>query len=520
MDEAGILESLISRVRRRTIAQLLLEQGAVALIAAFAGVILLLLAGTQVLSWYWPALLLGITLLLGLLRIRERIPSRYWVAQQVDHKLGFHDAVSTALYFSEGNPTYKASPELIAAQRRVAARLAEQADAQLASPLKVPRQAYACLALVAMAGSLVVMRYGMRGSLDLKQPLVRMPFDTLLQTPERIAKAHVPPPKPKLPEGAQTIQVPDDTSADQKAERKKAEDSFESEAIPTDEPAGKDAQMSKEGQSTNKEGGDQAGEEGEKGQGEQGGEQRGQQEQGSEGGGPQKNAKSPSQGANKDSASKQNNADNSSMMEKMRDAMQNMMSRLKMNPQAGESGKQNAASQKGQNQSASAQKQGQKGAPSPGKQGEGQAKSDEAGEQQGEGQSKNQNAQGKMSDAGGEKQAAQEGKSGAGKQDGEKDIKDAQQAAAMGKISEILGKRAEKISGEIMVEVSSGRQQLKTQYEQKNAAHTNTGGEINRDEVPAAYQQFVQQYFEEIRKTPAAAAPAAATPEAPKPKTP
>lgn len=503
MDEAGILESLISRVRRRTIAQLVLEQGALALVAAFAGVILLLLAGTQVLSWYWPALLLGITLLLGLLRIRERIPSRYWVAQEVDQKLGFHDAVSTALYFSEGNPNYKAAPELVAAQRRVAARLAGEADAQLASPLRMPRQAYACLALVAMAGSLAVIRYGMRGSLDLKQPLVRMPFDTLLQTPEQIAKANVPP-KPKLSDGAETIQVPDDGTSEQKGERKKAEDSLASEAVPTDEPAGKDAQMSKEGQSAAKEGGDQAGEEGEKGQGEQGGEQRGQQEQGAEGGGPQKNAKSPSQGANKDSASKNNNADNSSLMDKMRDAMQNMMSRLKMNPQAGESGKQNAASQKGQNQSASAQKQGQKGAPSPGKQGEGQAKSDEAGEQQGEGASKNQNAQGKMSDAGGEKQAAQEGKSGAGKQDGEKDIKDAQQAAAMGKISEILGKRAEKISGEIMVEVSSGRQQLKTQYEQKNAAHTNSGGEINRDEVPAAYQQFVQQYFEEIRKAPAA----------------
>jgi O6-methylguanine-DNA--protein-cysteine methyltransferase len=54
-----------------------------------------------------------------------------------------------------------------------------------------------------------------------------------------------------------------------------------------------------------------------------------------------------------------------------------------------------------------------------------------------------------------------------------------------------------------MVEVASGKQQLKTQYSQRKATHADAGGEINRDEVPLAYQQFVQQYFEEIRKAPA-----------------
>jgi hypothetical protein len=54
-----------------------------------------------------------------------------------------------------------------------------------------------------------------------------------------------------------------------------------------------------------------------------------------------------------------------------------------------------------------------------------------------------------------------------------------------------------------MVEVRSGDQQLKTQYSQKQAAHTDSGGEIHRDEIPLLYQQYVQQYFEQIRKTPA-----------------
>ena len=91
-----------------------------------------------------------------------------------------------------------------------------------------------------------------------------------------------------------------------------------------------------------------------------------------------------------------------------------------------------------------------------------------------------------------------------GKQDGDKSVREAEQLAAMGKISEIIGKRAANVSGEVMVEVASGKQQLKTQYSQRKATHGEAGGEINRDEVPLAYQQYVQQYFEEVRKLPAA----------------
>src|SRR5262249_4801918 len=117
----------------------------------------------------------------------------------------------------------------------------------------------------------------------------------------------------------------------------------------------------------------------------------------------------------------------------------------------------------------------------------------------------------------GEDQAnSQDGKSGIGRQDGDKNIREAEQLAAMGKLSEIIGKRAQNVSGEVMVEVSSGNQQLKTQYSQKKAAHADTGGEIGRDEVPLAYQQFVQQYFEEIRKTPASAPKAKKPADAPK----
>jgi len=59
---------------------------------------------------------------------------------------------------------------------------------------------------------------------------------------------------------------------------------------------------------------------------------------------------------------------------------------------------------------------------------------------------------------------------------------------------------------------------LKTQYSQRNATHVEAGSDINRDEIPLAYQQYVQQYFEEIRKLPAPKT-GKGSPEA-KPKTP
>lgn len=87
-----------------------------------------------------------------------------------------------------------------------------------------------------------------------------------------------------------------------------------------------------------------------------------------------------------------------------------------------------------------------------------------------------------------------------GKADGDKAIRDAEQQQAMGKISELFGKRAQNITGEVMVEVSGGKQQLRTQYSKSSAAHAEGGGEIHRDEVPLHQQHYVQQYFEEVRK--------------------
>ena len=122
-------------------------------------------------------------------------------------------------------------------------------------------------------------------------------------------------------------------------------------------------------------------------------------------------------------------------------------------------------------------------------------------------------AEGKSSGKSSDEQASHNPGSGIGKQDGAKDAKLAEQLAAMGKISEIIGKRSANVTGEVTIEVNSTKQQLKTPYADSRAAHGESGGEINRDEVPVAFQQYVQQYFEQVRKQ---AAPAKAQSSAPK----
>lgn len=500
MGELNILGTLLDRIRRRSILQLIFDQGSLAGSAGLAGLAALLLAGTQILNWYWPLLLLVAVLLLGLFRLRGRIPSRYQIAQSIDARLGLSDALSTAVYFVENGSGRRADQELVRAQRSAAESLAVSAGRDADPRFRAPRHGWTAVALAAVSLSLILARYGFQGRLDLTQPLVRIPFDTLAAIPEVVAKAK-PVPRYKLPEGMEGFTVPPESLEEESGEKRSAldDEALPSQTLQAEPNAGKSADGMKQ-LTSNEEGGREPGEGNEKGEGSAAGDDRGQKDS-SASSGPQ-NGKSPSQTGNQNQS--QQTSDNSSLMDKMRDAMANMLARLRMTPRPGESSRQSMAANQGAAQSASAERNlGKKGPPSPGKQGDGQANSDEAGEQQGEGASKNMNAQGKMSDSAGDKQPQQEGKSGAGKQEGDKDIKQAEQEAAMGKISELLGKRAQNMSGEVLVEVSSGKQQLKTQLTEKNASHSDTGGEISRDEVPPALQHFVQQYFEQVRKAPA-----------------
>jgi hypothetical protein len=187
-------------------------------------------------------------------------------------------------------------------------------------------------------------------------------------------------------------------------------------------------------------------------------------------------------------------------MDKLKDAMSNMLNKMKPQQKDGQS-QQNA--QNNQNQQ---DKNGNKGQQSQDK--KQQSSSADAQSEQSDAGDKNQSADAKGAEKSSDKDASKDSKSGIGSADGDKSAKEAEQQQAMGKISEIIGKRAQNVTGEVMVEVGSSKQQLKTPWAQKQAAHAESGSEIHRDEVPLIYQQYVQQYFEEIRKAPAPAKPA------------
>jgi hypothetical protein len=90
--------------------------------------------------------------------------------------------------------------------------------------------------------------------------------------------------------------------------------------------------------------------------------------------------------------------------------------------------------------------------------------------------------------------------SGIGSQNGDKALKEAEQLQAMGKLAEIIGKRSADLTGEVTVETSSGKQRLKTEDSQRVGQHSDLGGEINRDEIPLMYQQYVREYMERVHK--------------------
>jgi hypothetical protein len=180
----------------------------------------------------------------------------------------------------------------------------------------------------------------------------------------------------------------------------------------------------------------------------------------------------------------------------VKDAFQNLLSRAK--PQKGQPGASQdkdgkAAQSKSQQGSKQTDKDGQ---PQNGGQ-QGDAQEGEDGQ---EAKNSENSQQGKGQGKSDSQQASKQPGSGIGSQDGDKAIRDAEQLAAMGKISEILGKRSASISGEATVEVQTTNQQLRTPYAQKGAQHTQGGAEISRDEVPVALQPYVQQYFEQMRK--------------------
>ena len=176
-----ILNALLDKARRRVLTQLLLDKGALAATIGLGGTVVLLLAGTQILEWYWVAALAIASLAVGVYQMRKNVPSQYQLAQRIDRRLELADTLSTATYFG-ANP--KAGHERVCeVQRREAEGMAKGVDLQAALPASRPRYIYPAAALLLAATGLFLLRFAVLGSLDLRPSLIEMAVDTFFSTP-------------------------------------------------------------------------------------------------------------------------------------------------------------------------------------------------------------------------------------------------------------------------------------------------------------------------------------------------
>lgn len=351
--------------------------------------------------------------------------------------------------------------------------------------------------LVLVASSLFALRYGLSRQLDLKPPLASMLMQQFGWTPksETAHNTKRTPPAPEANDDDSGAPADPNQKGDQQQEGQQNQES----AAKGDEAAQKSGTADKDGKKQGGENGDQKG----------GDEQDAQAEKATDSASNDspKNGQDGKNGDQKQDGKPEasSSGDNSSLLSKVKDAMQNLLSRMKP-PQ----GNQNA--QQGQNEQANKQQgQGQQNGGKQQSSKNGQQNGEQPGEaqdgQNGEEAKNQQDPQGKGTGKSDSQQASKQPGSGIGSQDGDKSIKQAEQLAAMGKISEILGKRSASITGEATVEVQSTSQQLHTQYVTRGAQHTQGGAEISRDEIPVALQNYVEQYFEQVRKQAPPATP-------------
>jgi hypothetical protein len=490
---------LVRRARRRLLNFELLAQGANAFSAAFGALILLLIFGTRILEWYWVAALPLVAAGIGVYLAVKRVPSPYRTAQLVDHRAELVDTLSTALYFSDKKEL--ASPEVLRWQQHRAEEAAGTVDLARALPYMMPRTAYALAALALVASSLFALRYGFSRSLDLGPPLARVIGDQFSpEDKKEVAENR----HRRTPKGRDDTDTKDDAANQDQKQQGQDEQNADQ---PSDEGDSQNAEKSGESkdQTPKKDGGGDQNQDGKSGQDQQADSRDQQKDSGEQGSANQGDNKGESKQQSDGRQNNNNAGDSGSLLSKMKDFAENLLSKMK--PQSQNNGTPPTPQQQNQN-AKQGQGQGQKGQQQNSKDNQ-QNQGDQADSQQAQGGDKSDGQESQGKGNGDKSQQNKQPGSGIGSEDGDKSIKRAEQLAAMGKITELIGKRSATVTGESTVEVQNTSQQLHTAYVQRGAQHSQAGAQIDRDEVPVALQPFVEQYFDQVRKSPAAVTPVA-----------
>jgi hypothetical protein len=486
--QTSSVETVVKRGWRRRLLVLAVDQSAIVFALMFAGLSLLIVLGTQILAWQWMLLFIAVGIALAVFGVRRRIADSYRVAQMMDEHLALNDSLSTAWFLKTQSPETGPAVDF---QLLRAEEIARLADPAAAFPFERRRAWVGTAALFALAFGLFSARYLVTRQLSLTHSF--LPY-AVTQVFEYVRHGgmngqrngqqangrqdKVTPPGVLGPDG----KAPD-KSANTEQGQKSSQSPADSAAEKNENAPGQDAEQARAGDGKS---GDQ------KRDGAQSSAQNGQNQE----------AKKQATSGDKQDAQNTGPQKSSSMMDRMRDALSSVMSKMK--PQSSQSPQQASQKgpegQKGDNQASNKDQNGD-GQKDAGK--EQSAQEQNTGEQQGQGAAKSQASQGKDSAQSSDKKGS-DAQSGVGHSDGDKELKAAEQAKAMGKLAEIIGKRSASLTGDMQIE-PSGKQRLQTDYTHQTATHADLGGEINRDEVPVEDQEYVREYMELVRKKPAKA---------------
>ncbi len=469
-----------------------MEQASFAVSLVLAGSVLVLLLGTQLLNWSWLLALAVIGSGIAAYRFRKRIPTPYSTAQCLDQQLELRDTISTAWYLQ--NNLSLANTNAGQWQLAYAETVSRQVNASSVFPLRFQRSWAVAFALAGAAFALFAFRYMVRRDLDLRPSLAPIHLERLAAAVQaRLNSVSHPDKTSSLLKAEMEAGrlAPTNTRTDRMSEAAGVQNPLEaSNRTQPEQGSGSSSQNSKSGgtspnsdqkNSTNK-------------------------SMASTGSAAQKasdNADPAKNGEQGSRSQTSNGSQNDSLMSRMKDAMSSLLAKTtpeEPSQSAQQSPAKNAAApDQDPTQSESGKSQNQKGA----SQSPNNAKADARSNEQGQATEMAQTAQ-NQNGGSSERKGGNQSKSGAGKQDGGKDLKNTAEQEAMGKLAEIIGKRSAQVSGEMTVEVPSGKQQLKTAYTDQVAQHSDTGGEINRDEVPLIFQDYVREYMERVHRQPPA----------------
>ncbi len=488
--ETSQVETVVQRGWRRRLLVLMVDQLAFGLAVIFGGFALLIVLGTQILTWPWLLAILAIGVGLSVYGVRGRMADAYAVAQMMDRQLAMQDSLSTAWFIRRNSPG-KADQTAVRYQLESAERLAQTADPASAFPFQRRKAWFLTCTLGLLALGLFGARYLVTRELNFRTPF--LPF-ALTEVVENIRH------------GLGSLNHDEQATASMKA-KGSPPGSFgkdgqrEAPAEPSEQGQTQGQQQPGNQSAANDGAPDQNGAQPKNGENQNGNSQA----NGATGGPKSANeaGNKPSEGGQQQPQGDQQQAGDqqksNTLMDRMRDALSSVMSKMK--PAGGQqesksSAQKSSDGQQGADQSGSKDQAGDSQQQS-GK--EQTAEEQSSGQQQGQGSAKAQ-ASGKDSAQASDKKGS-DAQSGVGHSDGEKDVKAAEQAKAMGKLAEIIGKRSAALTGDMQIE-PSGKQRLQTADTHQVAQHSDLGGEINRDEVPVEDQPYVREYMELVRKKP------------------